>query len=45
MTIQKTCWDETWKGTNEFFILIGVMSGLDITTYIVGIEITHGIDI
>ncbi len=33
VAIEKTCWDKTWKGTNQFLILIWVMSGLNITTY------------
>jgi hypothetical protein len=45
MTIQKTCWDKTWKGTNQFFILSWILNGLDITTYSVGIELTPWIGI
>ncbi len=45
MTIEKNCWDKTWKGTNQLLVLIGVMSGLDITTQGVRIEITRGIGI
>jgi hypothetical protein len=45
MTIEKTCWDKTWKGTNKFLVLIRVMNGLDITTHGVGIEMIIGVGI
>jgi hypothetical protein len=45
MTIQKTCWDKTWKGRNQFLVLIWIMNGLDITTHGVGTKMTYGIGI